>query len=375
MTFKRLDIYLSEALGKTYTAVQAEVRQHGTVIYRRALGTLDSDNGISGESVTEHTLFDYASLTKLFTATAFFRLVEAGKVRLTDRVATVIPELNGTRFVASYPNPLNIAEKIAVEHEGAAVDIRAVDFRHILTHSSGLPPWLNLRSAGNIHHAVQMCLNASFAYDPGAKTMYSDIGFILLGIAIARIYGASLEQALGDLVVRPLASGVRYLPISSGLGVQTAPTEFCTWRKRRIIGEVHDENCAVLNGVTGHAGLFGTATDAAQLAQVYVDHGMVNGQAFLSAALADDATRLHIGDRGLGWMMRTSGISSSGQYFSDNSYGHTGFVGNSLWIDPQRGLVCALLTNYVYFGRNADTIHDFRRGFHDTVIRELEGAK
>jgi len=113
--------------------------------------------------------------------------------------------------------------------------------------------------------------------------------------------------------------------------------------------------------------LFGTATDVADLGQLYLKQG----GGFISQRLAREATRLHIGDRGIGWMMRTEG-SSSGKYFSENSFGHTGFVGNSVWVDPQRELVVALMTNYVFFGRYSERILAFRRTFHDTLIEWLE---
>jgi CubicO group peptidase (beta-lactamase class C family) len=212
-----------------------------------------------------------------------------------------------------------------------------------------------------------MCLSAPFAYPVGSQVVYSDIGYILLGLAIATLTDSPLEQAMKRLVSRPLELSIQYSPIPDPAG-HVPPTEFCQWRQRRVVGEVHDENAVCLGGAAGHAGLFGTPQDCATLAQLF----LADGGGFISARLAREATRLHIGDRGLGWMMRTSEASSSGRYFSESSYGHTGFVGNSLWVDPQRQLICALLTNNVFFGRDKTNIVAFRKDFHDAVIEDLE---
>jgi CubicO group peptidase (beta-lactamase class C family) len=196
------------------------------------------------------------------------------------------------------------------------------------------------------------------------------VGFILLGMAIQRLTDKSLDQAMKSLVIKPLELTVRYGPITRG---NVAPTEFCAWRQRRLVGEVDDENSATLHGVAGHAGLFGTAADVATLGQLYLN----KGGGFISPRLAQNATRAHIEDRGLGWMIRTPEGSSSGRLFSAGSFGHTGFVGTSLWVDPQRELVCALLTNNVFFGRDQrhrDDLVRFRSLFHDTLIEALESG-
>jgi len=226
-----------------------------------------------------------------------------------------------------------------------------------------------LRKADTEVARMEMCLSTAFSYPTGTRVVYSDVGFILLGLTIERLTDKPLDQAMKSLVIKPLDLTIRYGPITGNV----APTEFCAWRQRRIVGEVHDENSATLHGVAGHAGLFGTATDAAALGQLYLN----KGGGFISSRLAQNATRTHIEDRGLGWMMRSPEGSSSGRFFNAASFGHTGFVGTSLWIDPQRELVCALLTNNVFFGRDQlhrDDLTRFRPLFHDTVIAALEGS-
>jgi len=379
--WQTLDTLLQGGIGKTYTAAAAQIRQHSAVIYESAFGTLDMEGRPDqGEPATPETFFDLASLTKLFTASAFFRLVDAGSVRLYTPIAAVLPELAGQRPIRPYPDPLNTGKWIAVvPPSDTLIDAGSVTFWHLLTHSSGLPAWLNLRDEPDNAARLHACFTTPFAYPPGTQTVYSDIGLILLGEAIVRLTtagrternGTPLADAVQTLILQPLASKAHYRPAPvdpKASQAHVAPTEFCNWRKRRIVGEVHDENSASFGGVAGHAGLFGTAADVGTLAEVYLD----GGAGLISAKLARDATRLHIGDRGLGWMMRSPEGSSRGHYFSSDSYGHTGFTGTSVWVDPQRQLVCTLLTNRVFYGRGAEPITAFRPAFHDCVIQTLE---
>lgn len=367
MNLNLLDKLLHHRLGTVYTAASVQVRLRGESIYSISIGRLDPEGQFDqGAETQADTLFDLASLTKLYTTTAFLRLVDGGLVGLDTPVSKVLPNFSGQRPIRPYPHPLNTGEQVeVVPPTDTLIDAEMVTFEQLLTHSGGLPAWLNLRDAPDEPSRLAMCLNTPFAYQPGTQVVYSDIGFILIGLAVAKLYGAPLERAMDGLVIKPFGFLVRYGPISENV----APTEFCQWRQRRIIGEVHDENAATLHGVAGHAGLFGTGTDVAALGQIYLD----GGQNLLDPKLVRNATRRHIGDRGLGWMMRSPEGSSSGRYFSPQSYGHTGFVGNSLWVDPKRKLVCALLTNNVFFGRDKDTIINFRKTFHDTVIEALEG--
>lgn len=373
-----LNELLSSAIGSVYSAAAVEVRQGGQVMYVREFGRLDPEGSPDqGTPTTRATLFDLASLTKLFTTTAFFKLVEAGHVKIDTPLIDVLPEFNGLRSIRPYPYPLNTGEQVAiVPPTDDQFDASTVSFRHLLTHSSGLPAWLNLRDAPDKASRLAMCLDTPFAYPPGTRVVYSDVGFILLGLALERLMGAPLDEVMRTQVIGPLDLDARYGVIVENV----APTEFCQWRQRRVIGEVHDENSAALGGVAGHAGLFGTARDVAILGQVYLDSAaevasaeIVRRPAFIDPPIAQEATHRQIEDRGLGWMLRSlSGPTSSGHYFSANSYGHTGFVGTSLWVDPARELVCTLLTNNVFYGRDKDAIIKFRPLFHDTVIEALE---
>jgi CubicO group peptidase (beta-lactamase class C family) len=365
-----LNKLLRESLGTIYTAAQVEVRWRNAILYRAELGTLDLEGRQAGEgvqSVTRYTRFDYASLTKLFTTLAFFRLVDAGRVRLDQPVHTVLPDLRGKRPIQPYPNPLKAGEVVeVVPPTDQKVDAAQVTFYHLLTHSSGLAAWLDLRTAPDVESRRALCLNAPFSAPLGERALYSDINYILLGMAIEALTDCPLREAMARLVLRPLELSAAYSPITPPDSVP--PTEFCAWRGKRVQGEVHDENAATLGGAAGHAGLFGTASDVALIGQLYLNEG----GGFISPRLAREAVRPQVGDRGLGWQMRPTDPEATVHAFSPNSYGHTGFVGNSLWVDPERQLVAAVLTNNVFFGRHDRQIMPFRRRFHDTLINALE---
>ncbi len=365
-----LERLLHESLGTIYTAAQVEVRWRNAIIYRADLGTLDAEGRQAGEGiqpVTRHTRFDYASLTKLFTTLAFFRLVDAGKVQIDQPVCTLLPELRGERPIQPYPDPLRPGHFVeVVPPTDRKIDAAQVTFYHLLTHSSGLAAWLDLRTAPDLEARRAMCLNAPFSAPLGECALYSDINYILLGMAVEALTDRPLREAMQRLVLRPLELSATYSPITPPDSVP--PTELCAWRSRRVQGEVHDENAATLGGAAGHAGLFGTAADVALIGQLYLDEG----GGFISPRLAREAVRRHIADRGLGWQMRPADPEATVRALSPKSYGHTGFVGSSIWVDPERHLVAALLTNNVFFGRQDRQIMPFRRRFHDALINALE---
>jgi CubicO group peptidase (beta-lactamase class C family) len=257
---KTLDELLQAGLGTVFTAASVEVRQRGATIYRAAVGSLDPEGNLTGEypRVQRDTQFDYASLTKLFTTAAFFRLVDAGHVSIDTPVIELLPTFRGKRPIRPYDNPLKAGEVVeVVPPTDELVDADAITFRHLLTHSSGLPAWINLRNADDIPSRIAMCMTTPFSYPTGTRVVYSDVGYILIGEAIAKITDSPLNEAMKRLVIKPLELSLRYGPIPDPVG-KVPPTEFCQWRQRRIVGEVHDENSATLNGIAGHAGLFGT---------------------------------------------------------------------------------------------------------------------
>ncbi len=398
---------MRSGLETVFPAAVLHIRQASAVVFERSYGYLDPE--ARRRPTRPDSLFDLASLTKPFTATAFMTLVEAGRVSLETPVAEVLLEFAGTRPIGPTEDPL--AKTIVPpdpQFAGQEVDASVVTFWHLLTHTSGVAAWRSLyredgeQEAGDrrqeaggkrqeaavpLPHQVPLALRAQrigaiyeqygFAYPPGARVVYSDLGFILLGEAVARLTGAPLEIALRQAVLEPLGlRATTYNPLANGFSrEQVVPTEFCTWRRRRCAGEVHDENSASLGGVAGHAGLFSTAAEVAALGQLYLNGGVHNGMRLLQPETVAEMVRVQVGDdenpRGLGWLQRSSGYSSSGCTFGPRSFGHTGFTGTSLWVDPSRELVVVLLTNRVYHGRDPRHILDFRPRLHDTIIEAL----
>ncbi|MCX7671567.1 MAG: beta-lactamase family protein, partial [Anaerolineae bacterium] len=261
----------------------------------------------------------------------------------------------------------------------ANVDAGRVTFRHLLTHTSGLPAWRPLYQEGSVEAARRAALNTCFAYPIGARVIYSDIGLILLGMAIERLTGRSLDRVIAQRVTEPLGLkatqyAVTPYAVTPYAVPNIAPTEFCAWRGRRIIGEVHDENAAGLGGVAGHAGLFATAGELATFGETFLTFD-VSRSALLRRSTIAEMTCLQAQDgatrRGLGFALWSPDPEASGHPFSEQAFGHTGFTGTSLWIDPTRALVVAVCTNRVYYGRDAGGILGFRVALHRAIVEAL----
>jgi CubicO group peptidase (beta-lactamase class C family) len=372
------------------------VARHGGVALHRPYGVLDPETRRRPTQID--SLFDLASVTKVFTATAFMTLLEAGRVTLDAAVADVLPEFGGARAISATEDP---ATKALVPADpafaGQVVEGGQVTFRHLLMHTSGLAAWRSLyleKSTGKaegdiplphrvpeearVHRWATIYRQYGFAYPPGQRSVYSDLGMIVLGEAIAHMAGVSLEQYIRQAILQPLGlTRTTFNPLAQGVPPERiAPTEFCAWRHRRCIGEVHDENAATLGGVAGHAGLFSTAWEVAVLGQAYLNGGGYGRARLLSPQTVTDMTRVQAdfgeGPRGLGWQMRSPERSSSGHLFGPRSYGHTGYTGTSAWVDPERELVVVLLTNRVYHGRDPAPITDFRPRMHDAVVEAID---
>ena len=380
------DAALLEAMGVVCPAAVLLVARRGVVALHRAYGWLDPET--RSQPTRRDSIFDLASVTKLFATTAFMTLVEAGRAALDQPVAEVLPAFRGPRPITPYEDPLNPGAMIAVvPATSEGVEAGQVTFRQLLTHTSGLPAWKPLyRLPGGREAIFAAAAQAPFAYPPGQRVLYSDLGLILLSAAIERLAGEPLDAFLRQSVLEPLglaATHYRSLPESAHPLIRypsaddIAPTELCAWRGRRLRGEVHDENAAGMGGVSGHAGLFATAWEVAVLGQLYLNGGAYAGQRLLAPGTVAEMTREQAAfadeRRGLGWMLKSLQVSSAGRYFSPRSYGHTGFTGTSLWVDPQRELLVVLLTNRVYYGRsNAAAILALRQAVHESVSQSPE---
>jgi CubicO group peptidase (beta-lactamase class C family) len=294
----------------------------------------------------EDTIWDLASLTKVVaTTSAMIRLVDEGRIDLDAPVQRYLPEWTG---------------------EGK----ERVTVRHLLTHSSGLPAWRPLyKEAGSPQEAAALVLATPLDTVPGARMVYSDLGIILAGRIIERISGEPLDVFVRRRIFEPLGmTSTTYRPDSS-LVARIAPTEFDPWRQRQPRGEVHDENAFALGGVAGHAGLFGTARDLARLAQAYLGGGALHGVRFARPeTIARFTTRQDsaLSNRAIGWEKPT-GTNSAGHLLSSAAFGHTGFTGTSIWIDPERDLFVVLLTNRVNPSRQNLRISRVRVALADAV--------
>jgi serine-type D-Ala-D-Ala carboxypeptidase len=271
--FTSAQAIMLDAVPRVAPAAQLVVRWCGKPVLEHSYGWLDPETRLHPVDAT--TLFDLASVSKLFVATTFMTLVEAGTVALDQPISRVLPELQGQRPIRPYEDPLTPGGLISVAEPTGFVDVGAITFRQVLSHTSGLPAWRPLFRQPSREAAGHMALTTACAYPTGTQVVYSDIGLILLGLAIERLTDRALDQAVAERVTDPLGiSRTRYLPVGTDHKLENvAPTELCGWRDRRVTGEVHDENAASLGGVAGHAGIFSTAADVAAFGQVFLDSG------------------------------------------------------------------------------------------------------
>ena len=321
--------------------------------------------------MTPETIFDLASLTKpIATTTAILLLVHDGVLSLDDPVAKVLPSF-GER------------------------DKEAVTLRHLLGHSSGLKPWRGFhepllqkeRRTGETllgtpegrEWVLDRVIRSALVHETGEAAVYGDLNFIVLGAVVEAVSQRSLDDFCQERIFGPLGmEDTRFLPVPRDtvdadvalLRRRIAATEDCPWRRRIVWGEVHDPNASAMGGVAGHAGLFSTVDDVMRFGQTFLDawHGR-------SDVLPQDTVRLFStrqqlpddSDWALGWDTPTAGGSSSGQYFSENSVGHLGFTGTSLWIDFEREAIVVLLTNRVHLVAKRSRF-ELRPVIHDLVI-------
>ncbi|MCS6834804.1 MAG: beta-lactamase family protein [Anaerolineae bacterium] len=381
---------IADYLATGVPAAAIEVRRDNQVLLRHAWGRIDE----ASAPCTLDTRFDLASLTKLFTTTALLTLVARGRVALDDPLVAHVPDFGGPARGydggvdphSKQPLPMNDALT------GQAQDPQRVTLRHLLTHSSGLAAWRPVYAAAGPppvppdqvdpvpraerwRRGLAFVVSAPFVDPIGARVRYSDLGFMLLGEVVARLHGGDLKQAIAELVLRPAGlTTITYSPMQHGVPrALIAPTEDDpAWRGRRIWGEVHDENACGLGGVAGHAGLFGALQDVAQFGETWRSAPQVWG---MSTDLRAEATSPHIiyeGEaRGLGWLIRTPELLSTGRHMPDGAHGHTGFTGTSLWIDPFHRLTVVILTNSVYVGRHIFDPRPLRQAVHEAIYEAL----
>ena len=336
------------------------VARRSAVVLERGAGRLTYDEG--SPAVTLSTIYDLASLTKIIaTTTLMMRRVEAGELDLDAAAASYLPELKES-------------------------PVGGATLRDLLAHSSGLPCCTELfRDVGEgldrgeaRARYLEHIAGTELEVGRRERAIYSDLGVLLLGEILERGSNRGLAAQVEDEVLEPLGlADTGYVPLED-LRERIAPTEFDSWRGRLPHGEVHDENTLALGGIAPHAGLFGTARDVAAFGQAILNGGVYGGQRLANAKTVSLFTRraelVPGSSRALGWDT-PSNPSSAGRYFSSRSFGHTGFTGTSLWIDPELDLIVVLLTNRVHPTRDNIAIRRLRPAIHDAVVLAIDDRK
>jgi serine-type D-Ala-D-Ala carboxypeptidase len=344
--FSRAFQILADAVKqKAFPGAATAVTHGGKLVALKALGRFTFD--VTSPPVEAESIFDLASLTKVVATTSMAMILyERGLLDLEMPVVGILPEFQSEDSRR-----------------------KEVTFRQLLAHSSGLPGYerLFLRSKSKdelLHEAFAVPLK----HDPGARAEYSDVGFILLGVALERIAGEPLDRFCQREIFGPLGmSHTSYNPPASSTSKIPPTADDKTFRKRIVQGEVQDENASVMGGVAPHAGLFATKSDIAIFAQTMLNGGApILRRETLSFFSRREQSPTGT-SRALGWDT-PSKPSQSGKYFSRSSFGHLGYTGTSLWIDPERDVSVTLLTNRTWPDCANQAIKEVRPAFHDAVM-------
>lgn len=319
------------------------VGRYGQQVLTRGYGRTDWTT--EAPLVDDRTIYDLASLTKVVvTTTAAMILEEEGRLHLDRTVASYLPELDD-----SAKAPITV--------------------RMLLTHRGGLEAYAQLFSTLKGRDAYLEAINLRpLRYAPGERSVYSDWDLILLQLVIERITGESLDAFARRRITEPLGMSDSYFNPDSSLCTRIAPTELQTSTGKLIHGVVHDENARAIGGVSGHAGFFSSARDLSIFAQMMLNGGHYGSTRILRPTTVARWTSRQDADtsRALGWDT-PSGRSSAGRFFSPRSFGHTGFTGTSIWIDPVKDMYVVLLTNRVNPTRENTRVFRLRRDVADAV--------
>jgi beta-N-acetylhexosaminidase len=348
-----LDSLIEGQIGKrAFPGAALAVGYRGNLVYEKGYGKLDYSP--QAPAVTNETIYDLASLTKVITATTLaMQLYEHGQLKLEHPVSRYYPGFVGAG-----------RDKITI--------------RHLLTHTSGLPAHLPLyKDLKGKAAFVQRILQVPLESPPGTKAVYSDLGLILLGDIIEKLAAEPLDQLATKRIFEPLGMTHTFFNPKPQWKKMIAPTENDPWRGRLLRGEVHDENAYAMGGVAAHAGLFGNTGDLAIFCQMLLNGGIYDHRRIVRRTTLEKFTSRQNfpegSSRALGWDTPSNG-SSAGSLLSPHSFGHTGFTGTSLWIDPTRERFIILLTNRVHPTRENNAIREVRRLVADAVVNALDGS-
>ena len=330
--------------------------KNGEIFLHKAFGYHTYSNKTP---VMRGNIYDLASITKVIaTTSAVMKLVEANKLSLNDRVITYLPAFKGK-------------QKEYFNHKSR------VTIRHLMTHTSGLPPFKKyFLMDNNIQTRLDSIMNTEPEIGLNEKTVYSDVGLIVLGKIIESVSLQSLDAFVDSVIFNPLGMKSTFYKPPNDKIKRVVPTEYNDLYGDLIRGYVHDENAKSIGGVAGHAGLFSTASDLAIFSQMMLNGGIYGWKRFFKSETVNDFTKkanvVEGSSRALGWDT-PSGKASGGRYLSESSFGHTGFTGTSLWIDPNNQLFVILLTNAVHPNRSYKdpNYYDWRQKIHSSIYESL----
>lgn len=347
----------------------------GRTVHEYAVGRPDPN---SPRFADADTRYDVASLSKIFAGSAFFKLCEAGIFTPDEPVCKSFPAFSGMREIRAGANGMTDAADDPIL---GYADAGKVTWRDVLTHNAGLG-WVHLfEKCASPDEAADYLAAMPFAYEPGSTVVYTDIGLIMLGIAMEKRTGKKLDALVEEYVCRPLGlASTRYNRVSEGaITENTAPTEFCKWRQARVHGLVHDENSYYLDGVAGHAGVFSTARDVAALGESYLAALKGREGAFLPKARVEEYIRFRQMNswdrRGTLFQLRILLSDAHSVPLGRAAFGHTGFTGCCMWVDPERDMVFSLLTNDVYAGRANRSLGTVRKSIVEEIVCAVDLAQ
>ncbi|HXC52451.1 MAG TPA: serine hydrolase domain-containing protein [Candidatus Limnocylindrales bacterium] len=376
---------LDDAVGPDHVSPAASllVGRGDAVLFEHATGA--TGPGAGDPPCTTDTIFDVASLTKpLVTAALAFQLIARGRLSFDTRVTDVLPDF------ASHAEGGNDERRLAVT------------VRNLLHHDSGLPahrryfesfppelPASREEAARRRDRMFALALAEPLERDPRSSSVYSDIGFLVLGAMVEKIAGLRIDALAAEQIFGPLdAAEARFVDLADepddAFTLRCAATGACDWRRTQIRGRVQDQNAYAMGGVATHAGLFATARTIHRLAGEWTEAAAGRGRvldrrvvshAWDRAEPAAGAAPSPSSSWALGWDTPTPGVSSAGSRIGPGAVGHLGYTGTSLWIDPSRSVHVVLLTNRIAYGTNADAIRALRPRVHDAVFAALDRAR
>lgn len=366
MAFEKLESLIADIISqRSIPAISIAVGKNGNIVYQKAFGTIYE----TGEVIDTTTQFDIASLTKIYTGCCFMKLLEEGFFSLDQSIAEIFPKMGRVKPIERKGNIIGYC------------DGSMVTWRHVLTHTTGMG-WTREKtrpSLPGIDKSLDVIYDLPFAYHTGEHVVYSDIPIILMGKAMELATNTTLDHLVHDLMLNPLSlchTGYRIINSNDsgedrGKSVHIPPTEYDhIYRKKRVWGQVHDENAWTMGGIAAHAGIFSTAEDLCRFMMAFASWRKEDGM--LSKKTALEMSSLQVeeeGDRrGLIWQLSGSAPESYTSGLSQFAYGHSGFTGCFAWNDPVTGLSIVLLSNDVYNGRENRKLAAFRKEIIQYII-------